>query len=85
MACRIQQIIFTLAVLAILSISDYCFANDVPSEETLRKYKEESQTLANNLSSSKIAPIFDNDLDSSKSSELKDSMPFYQGDNIPNA
>ena len=85
MAGKLQQIIFIFIVIIILSSKKYCFGIDVISEDSLRKYKEESQALAKEIQESKINSIFENDLDSSKSSEIKNNLPYYKGDNVPNA
>jgi len=57
----------------------------VVSESTLRRYKDDAKKVAQEMSEGTISQMFENDLESSKSSAIKKNMAHYQRENIPNA
>ena len=84
--------VFTWVLIAVINvlypsdaISDEAASQKAASESTLRRYKDDAKKAAQEVFESTISKMFESDIESSKSSELKKNMAHYQGENLPNA
>jgi len=84
--------VFTWVLIAVINvlypsdaISDEAASQKAASESTLRRYKDDAKKAAQEVFESTISKMFESDIESSKSSELKKNMAHYQGENVENA